>query len=98
MGIPLSVLVRHVCSTLFFGALLTWACARLYQRDPLLYRWMVSQSHNHPHGPEDFENTMVRAHQPAVSDGKEHSHWHTHIHDDDDDHLDDDDDDDVSGG
>ncbi len=37
------------------------AAARLAQRDPLLYRWMVSHAHNHPHGPEDFERVMPRA-------------------------------------
>jgi hypothetical protein len=57
--------------------------ARVHQRDPLLYRWMVSQAHNHPHGPEDFEDSMVRADQPAVSDGRAHSHWHSHTHHDD---------------
>ena len=64
------------------------SAARVFQRDPLLYRWMVSQSHNHPHGPEDFEQTMVRHDQEKVSDGKEHSHWHSHnhVHDHDDGH------------
>lgn len=62
------------------------AGARLYQRDPLLYRWAVSKDHNHPHGPEDFEQTLPRRgedfdHDAArVSDGKHHSHWHTHYH------------------
>lgn len=64
------------------------SAARLYQRDPLLYRWMVSHSHNHPHGPEDFEQTMERADQEKVSDGKEHSHWHSHHHVHDHDHSD----------
>ena len=68
------------------------AAARSYQRDPLLYRWMVSHAHNHPHGPEDFEQTQAllgAGHEAQrVSDGKEHSHWHTHnhVHDHDHDH------------
>lgn len=33
------------------------SAARLQRRDPILYNWMVSTSHNHPHGPEDFEKT-----------------------------------------
>lgn len=62
--------------------------ARLYQRDPLLYRWAVSKDHNHPHGPEDFETTMPRRGEgfdqagARVSDGKQHSHWHGHHHHD----------------
>ena len=66
------------------------AVARVYQRDPLLYRWMVSYSHNHPHGPEDFEQTVqLRGkdypnNEPAT-DGHQHSHWHTHEHHHDDD-------------
>ena len=60
------------------------SAARVYQRDPLLYKWMVSQSHNHPHGPEDFEASQaVRGPEHSdehVSDGKEHSHWHSHNH------------------
>ena len=60
------------------------SAARVLQRDPLLYRWMVSHAHNHPHGPEDFEQTMVRGPHEPVSDGREHSHWHSHhdhVHD-----------------
>ncbi len=64
------------------------SAARLYQRDPLLYRWMVSQHHNHPHGPEDFERSMLRVgaeQAPAVKDtakeGHHHDHWHgVHSH------------------
>lgn len=69
------------------------AAARSYQRDPLLYNWMVSHAHNHPHGPEDFEQSQALlggAHEAQrVSDGKEHSHWHTHnhVHDHDHDHA-----------
>lgn len=62
--------------------------ARLYQRDPLLYKWAFSKDHNHPHGPEDFEQTMQRrgdeeGHDNAEhkSDGKTHVHWHGHHHD-----------------
>ena len=63
------------------------AAARSYQRDPLLYQWMVSHAHNHPHGPEDFEQTMVRrgdeeGHdiQEHKTDGKTHDVWHGHHH------------------
>lgn len=61
------------------------AAARVFQRDPLLYRWMVSHSHNHPHGPEDFErNALVRGkdfpdNEPGT-DGAQQSHWHSHSH------------------
>lgn len=61
------------------------AAARVFQRDPLLYRWMVSHSHNHPHGPEDFErNAVLRGkdfpdNEPGT-DGSQQSHWHTHSH------------------
>ncbi len=62
------------------------AGARLYQRDPLLYRWMVSTAHNHPHGPEDFEQTTQRRgadHQHEDIDSAKpdyHSHWNAHRH------------------
>ena len=61
------------------------AAARVFQRDPLLYRWMVSHSHNHPHGPEDFErNAVLRGkdfpdNEPST-DGSQQSHWHSHSH------------------
>ena len=64
------------------------AAARIYQRDPLLYQWMVSQSHNHPHGPEDFEQSMrlKGAAEKPETDGHSHSHlhsrWHPHEHHD----------------
>lgn len=56
------------------------SAARIYQRDPLLYRWMVSHAHNHPHGPEDFEQTMSTGPYESETDGKHHAHWHTHDH------------------
>jgi len=63
--------------------------ARLYKRDPLLYKWAFSKDHNHPHGPEDFEDTMQRrgseiGHDIAEhkSDGRRHDHWHGHSHHD----------------
>ena len=63
------------------------AGARLYQRDPLLYKWAVSYDHNHPHGPEDFEQTMQRRGDSRHehdnehhSDGTRHDHWHGHNH------------------
>lgn len=61
--------------------------ARVYQRDPLLYQWALSFDHNHPHGPEDFEQTMQRRgseaghdHADHKSDGRRHDHWHGHHH------------------
>jgi uncharacterized protein DUF4437 len=61
--------------------------ARIYQRDPLLYKWAFSKDHNHPHGPEDFEDTMVRRGDEQGHDleqfktqGKSHDHWHGHHH------------------
>jgi hypothetical protein len=68
------------------------SAARLLQRDPLLYSWAFSKDHNHPHGPEDFEQTMIRRgpdfdHEAAkVSDGKRQSHWHDKGHDHEDGH------------
>jgi len=70
------------------------SAARIYQRDPLLYKWMVSESHNHPHGPEDFEQTqLIRGPdydhaKVAVSAGKSHSHWRSNnpVHDHDHNH------------
>ncbi|MYD42634.1 MAG: DUF4437 domain-containing protein [Gammaproteobacteria bacterium] len=65
------------------------SAARLYKRDPLLYRWAVSQNHNHPHSPQDFEDTMSRrgAEQghdnEHKTDGSRHDHWHGHNHYDD---------------
>ena len=65
------------------------AGARLYQRDPLLYKWALSYDHNHPHGPEDFEKTMqLRGNEQGhdnehKSDGKRHDHWHGHDHQED---------------
>ena len=62
------------------------SAARIYQRDPLLYKWAFSKDHNHPHGPEDFEQTMQRrgdeeGHDTEhKSDGHTHDHWHGHHH------------------
>ena len=62
------------------------SAARIYQRDPLLYKWAFSEDHNHPHGPEDFEQTMLRrgdeeGHDTEhKSDGHTHDHWHGHHH------------------
>ncbi|MDX1481181.1 MAG: DUF4437 domain-containing protein, partial [Woeseiaceae bacterium] len=36
------------------------SAARLARRDPNLYKWVIQHGHNHPHGPEDFEDTMKR--------------------------------------
>lgn len=58
------------------------AAARLAKRDPLLYKWCVNYSHNHPHGPEDFEDTMPRkGHSHTHEDGTEHHHPHDGDHD-----------------
>lgn len=32
------------------------AAANLYRKRPQLYDWTMSDGHNHPHGPPDFEN------------------------------------------
>ena len=32
------------------------AAANLYRKRPALYNWVMSDGHNHPHGPTDFEN------------------------------------------
>ena len=57
------------------------SAARLARRDPLLYKWCIQHGHNHPHGPEDFEDTMQRkGHTHA--DGTHHHHEHgDHDHD-----------------
>ncbi len=31
------------------------AAAHLYRQRPMLYNWVATDGHNHPHGPEDFE-------------------------------------------
>ena len=62
--------------------------ARVYQRDPQLYKWAFSEDHNHPHSPEDFEQTMKRRGDEEghdnehASDGHRHDHWHGHHHHD----------------
>ena len=63
--------------------------ARIYQRDPLLYKWAFNQHHNHPHSPADFEQTMVRrgdeeGHdiEKFKTDGHTHDHWHGQHHHD----------------
>jgi len=58
------------------------SAARLAKRDPLLYRWMVSHAHNHPHGPEDFEDHML------LRGSQAHDHDHDHDHDQPHDHRD----------
>ena len=56
------------------------AVARVQQRDPHVYKWMVSNAHNHPHGPEDFELTMPRhggsllSREPNKNEAFSHSH------------------------
>jgi hypothetical protein len=32
------------------------AAAQVYRQRPLLHRWQVSDGHNHPHGPPDFQH------------------------------------------
>lgn len=36
------------------------AAANVYRRDPLLYQWIVKHGHNHPDGPADFEDNILR--------------------------------------
>lgn len=55
------------------------SAARLSSRDPALYQWIVQHGHNHPHGPEDFEDTMLRLGpkaRPLEEHGEEHAHHH----------------------
>jgi hypothetical protein len=72
------------------------SAARLAKRDPLLYKWTFQEGHNHPHGPEDFEDTMIRRgengkliytgyhnHKNSHPDEQSHSHGdfsHSHAH------------------
>jgi hypothetical protein len=62
--------------------------SRILQRDPQLYKWAFSTDHNHPHSPDDFEQTMQRrgdeeGHDTEYkSDGRRHDHWHGHHHHD----------------
>ena len=51
------------------------SAARLATRDPILYKWCVNKAHNHPHGPEDFEDTMKRRGGHTHAD-KHHHHDH----------------------
>jgi hypothetical protein len=76
--------------------------ARLYKRDPMLYRWGFSKDHNHPHSPHDFEDTQLtrgmanldldhgHSHSDIGADHHHHSHPvgepHTHDHSDGQDH------------
>ena len=50
------------------------SAARLQRRDPILYNWMVSTSHNHPHGPEDFEVTQKTMGKRKHKKHDDHSH------------------------
>ncbi len=54
------------------------SAARLAKRDPILYKWCVNNAHNHPHGPEDFEDTMARRGTHRHADGTEHTHSEGH--------------------
>ncbi len=49
------------------------AAAKLYRERPDLWKWVSSEGHNHPHGPEDFE-------QADYYDQVKHLH-HDHDHD-----------------
>lgn len=64
------------------------AAAKTSQRDPQLYRWIVQHGHNHPHGPEDFEDTMPRiggSYAERSKKGPRHTHGEfSHSHDGDD--------------
>lgn len=54
------------------------AAARLARRDPILYKWMASSSHNHPHGPEDFEDTQLTRGKSAAKHKPHDEHSHNH--------------------
>jgi hypothetical protein len=41
------------------------AAAQVYRQRPLLHQWQVSDGHNHPHGPPDFQ-------YPGYYDGEPH--------------------------
>ncbi len=43
------------------------AAAMMYRERPDLWKWVVSEGHNHPHGPEDFEH-------PDYHDAVKHLH------------------------
>lgn len=59
------------------------AAAKLSQRDPLLYRWIVKHGHNHPDGPADFEDRLrgqAGQAQDRATEDEPHSHSHAHAH------------------
>ena len=47
------------------------AAAHLYRQRPQLYKWVQSNGHNHPHGPEDFQH-------PHYHDDPQVRHLHDH--------------------
>jgi len=47
------------------------AAAHLYRQRPMMYDWVASDGHNHPHGPEDFEH-------PHYHDDAQIRHLHGH--------------------
>ncbi|CAB1369599.1 DUF4437 domain-containing protein [Denitratisoma oestradiolicum] len=65
------------------------SAARIAQRDPELYKWIIQYGHNHPHGPEDFEDSMLRiggSRNERQDQHHDHSHDHDHAHDHDHEH------------
>ena len=49
------------------------AAAQVYRQRPMLHNWTVSDGHNHPHGPPDFQHPGY-AEDPHVRDL--HGHYH----------------------
>jgi hypothetical protein len=49
------------------------AAAQVYRQRPLLHQWQVSDGHNHPHGPPDFQHPGYKD-EPHVRDL--HGHYH----------------------
>lgn len=58
------------------------AAAQLYRQRPLLYNWVASNGHNHPHGPADFQypdyhdEPHVQALHGHDHQGDHHDHEH----------------------
>ena len=42
------------------------AAANLYRKRPLLYNWVASEGHNHPHGPRDFQHPNYYENNPNI--------------------------------
>ena len=46
------------------------ASAHLYRARPDLWKWVASDGHNHPHGPQDFEHPHYHGHTRVDNGGK----------------------------